>query len=101
MRPMKAQPEHVAYVAAATAWYGLIPVVVLMSMGFGRLDPMLSTSGLLCLFLGAMMALPPVGLLCGFVACTAMRNSDVSPYPVAVSLALIADMSLVGWLFAL
>lgn len=98
---MKTQPDDVAYVAAATSWYGLIPVVVLMSLGFGRLDPVLSTSGLLCLFLGAMVALPPLGLACGFAACVAVRNSDVSPYPVAVALALIADLSLVGWLFVL
>ena len=45
---MKAQPLDVAYVAAATSWYGLIPVVVLMSLGFGRIDPVLSASGLLC-----------------------------------------------------
>ena len=98
---MKAQPEHVAYVAAATSWYGLIPVVMLMSLGFGRIDPVLSTSGLLCLFLGAMVALPPIGLACGFAAWAVVRNSDVSPYPVAVALALIADLSLVGWLFVL
>ena len=96
---MKTQPDHVAYVAAATTWYGLIPVVALMSLGFGRLDPVLSTSGLLCLFLGAMVTLPPIGLACGFAACVAVRNSDISPYPVAVALALIADLSLVGWLF--
>lgn len=98
---MKAQPDHVAYVAAATAWYGLIPVAVLMSLGFGRIDPLLSASGLLCLFLGAMVTLPPLGLACGFAACVAVRNSDVSPYPVAVALALIADLCLVGWLLVL
>ncbi|MBC8116071.1 MAG: hypothetical protein H7062_16915 [Candidatus Saccharimonas sp.] len=98
---MKTQPDYVAYVAAATSWYGLIPVVVLMSLGFGRIDPVLSTSGLLCLFLGAMVTLPPLGLACGFAACVAVRNSDISPYPVAVALALIADLSLVGWLFVL
>ena len=98
---MKAQPDDVAYVAAATSWYGMIPAVVLMSLGFGRIDPVLSATGLLCLFLGAMVALPPLGLACGFVACVAVRNSDFSPYPVAVALALIADFSLVGWLFVL
>ena len=45
--------------------------------------------------------MPPLGLACGFAACVAVRDSDISPYPIAVALALIADLSLVGWLFVL
>ena len=98
---MKSQPDDVAYVAAATSWYGLFPVVVLMSFGFGRLDPSLTTQGLLGLFLGTMVILPLIGLACGFGASAVMRKSDISPYPLAVALALIADFCLIGWLFIL
>jgi hypothetical protein len=97
----KVQAEEVAYVGAVTAWYGLIPAAVLMSLGFGRIDVVLSSSGLLCLFLGAMFTVPPLGLLCGFAAHLTVRNGDVSPYPIAIALSLIADICLVGWLFVL
>jgi hypothetical protein len=97
----RVQVEEVAYVGAATSWYGLIPVAVLMSLGFGRIDVVLSSSGLLCLFIAAMFTVPPLGLLCGFAAHLAVRKGDVSPYPIAIALSLIADLCLVGWLFVL
>ncbi len=90
-----------AYVGAATSWYGLLPAVAVMCCGFGRIDSLLSASGLLCLFVGGLIIVQPVGLLCGFAAHHIVRNSEISPYPVAIALALIADLSLVGWLFVL
>ena len=77
-----------------TALAGLFPVAGLLAMQ--RHGDIFS---LLCLLggLGGMVYVPGLGVFCGWLAHVWFKDSSISPVRVAVALALIADLWLLGW----
>ena len=74
---------------------GLFPVAGLLAMQTRH-----NALSLLCVlgFLGGMVYVPGLGVFCGWFAHVWFKDSTISPVRVAVALALIADLWLVGWI---
>lgn len=77
-----------------TALAGLFPVAGLLAIQTHQ-DPL----SLLCLLglLGGMVYVPGLGVFCAWFANVWFKDSSISPVRAAVSLALIADLWLLGW----